>query len=432
MRWPRRRRSRGRHRIRLCADTGNLRLLWAGQLVNTAGLMMLVPVMPFYVQQMGVLSAVEAQTWAGAAIAAPALALVVATPLWGRLGDRVGRKWMVVRALLGLAAAMVVMAVASTPLALVAGRLLQGILGGVVEAAAGFASTSGRGGARGATLGKSFSATAAGALLGPLAGGALVGTGNLRALMLVIALIAAALALASAVALTEPPRDRGHSTPDMLARDPAAGARRGRVLPLAAAAVAVYFGVYGLIPVYAQYTQSMVSSPASAGMWVGVAQSVTWAATLLASPWWGRRNDTTGGPLRNFVLAAAGCGLAIARRPCRSDWSPSSGCVSCKGRASPRWPNRCSSTPAAPCTWTGPVARSAESIVSCSPDNAPARSWPVPWSVCSRCRWWWRYSVARACSPRRWAPGQPAATPPRAPTATSRHPRRPPSRAKRA
>jgi MFS family permease len=207
---------------------------------------------------------------------------------------------------------MVVMAVASTPLALVAGRLLQGILGGVVEAAAGFASTSGRGGARGATLGKSFSATAAGALLGPLAGGALVGTGNLRALMLVSALIAAALALASAVALTEPPRDRGHSTPDMLARDPAAGARRGRVLPLAAAAVAVYFGVYGLIPVYAQYTQSMVSSPASAGMWVGVAQSVTWAATLLASPWWGRRNDTTGGPLRNFVLAAAGCGLAIA------------------------------------------------------------------------------------------------------------------------
>ncbi|MDQ2706485.1 MAG: hypothetical protein M3Z25_02100 [Actinomycetota bacterium] len=50
----------------------------------------------------------------------------------------------------------------------------------------------------------------------------------------------------------------------------------------------------------------------SAGLWVGVAQSLTWGATLLTSPWWGRRNDVTGRPLRSFVLGAAGCGLAIA------------------------------------------------------------------------------------------------------------------------
>jgi MFS family permease len=80
-------------------------LLWLGQFANTSGLMILVPIMPFYLEQLGTRGTVQTQTWAGVAIAAPALALTFTTPLWGRLGDRIGRKWMVVRALLGLAGA---------------------------------------------------------------------------------------------------------------------------------------------------------------------------------------------------------------------------------------------------------------------------------------------------------------------------------------
>lgn len=307
-------RRRGRHRLVVGAEVRNLRLLWAGQFINTAGLMMLVPIMPFYIERMGVTGTVAVQSWAGAAIAAPALALVVATPLWGKLGDRIGRKWMVVRALAGLAAAMVVMATASTPLALVAGRLLQGVLGGVVEAAAGFASANGAKGKRGATLGKSFGATAAGSLIGPIAGGSLVSSGDLGVLMLVIAALAALLAIGCVAGLREPPRPcpvarEGPHTEGTEVR----GKRRAPLTAsLAVAAAAVYLGVYGLIPVFAQYTQTLVSVPSSAGLWVGVAQSLTWGATLLASPWWGRHNDNTARPLRGFAFAAAGCGLAIA------------------------------------------------------------------------------------------------------------------------
>lgn len=305
----------------------NLRLLWVGQFVNTAGLMMLVPIMPFYVRTLGVEGLAQVQTWAGAAIAAPALALTVATPLWGRLGDRVGRRWMVVRALAGLAAAMTVMALASTPAVLLAGRLLQGTLGGVVEAAAAFAGSAGPRGDRGSTLGKSFSATAAGALVGPLAGGALVGSGGLRELMVVIAVLAAALALACAVGLREPaappPHPRGFRTQPAWAtaarRDGRARHRlrkdrlRDRVpgaVPLAAAAVAAYFGVYGLIPVFAEQV-SAVTDASSAGVWVGVLQSLTWGATLVASVWWGRYNDRTQRPVRGFALAALGCSVGI-------------------------------------------------------------------------------------------------------------------------
>lgn len=310
--------SGGRHRAPPRPERFNVRLLWAGQFVNTAGLMMLVPIMPFYIERMGPMDRQAVATWAGVAIAAPALALVIATPLWGRLGDRIGRRWMVVRALAGLAAAMVVMALASTPLTLVLGRLLQGTVGGVVEAAAGFASTTGAKGQRGASLGKSFSATAAGSLVGPLAGGALVGAGGLSPLMLVIGALAAALAALSAIGLKEPPRVPASSAEPPPSSPSTTTARRFSrwrspvTAPLAVAAAAAYFGVYGLIPIFAEYTRDLVADPRSAGLWVGVAQSLTWGATLVCSPLWGRRNDRSGRPMNSFAIAALVCGASIA------------------------------------------------------------------------------------------------------------------------
>lgn len=310
-------------RHRAGAERRNLRLLWLGQCVNTTGLMMLVPVMPFYVQELGVHGLAAVQTWAGAAIAAPALALTVATPLWGRLGDRVGRRWMVVRALAGLALAMVVMAAAHTPLALLAGRLLQGCLGGVVEAAAAFAGSTGPSGKRGSALGKSFSATAAGALVGPLAGGILVGTGGMRELMLGIAAMAVVLAVACGLGLSEPPRpkpahgeSRGPVRPGAPrhALNPPRPRLRDHVpgaVPLAAAAVLVYFGVYGLIPVFAEQVTT-TAGPSTASTWVGVLQSVTWGATLLASAGWGQHNDRTQRPVHVLAVAAGICAVAIA------------------------------------------------------------------------------------------------------------------------
>ena len=295
-------------------DSRNMALLWVGQFVNTAGLMMLVPIMPFYLNQIGTSGTAETQTWAGVAIAAPALALTVATPLWGKLGDRIGRKWMVVRALLGLAVAMVIMATAVAPLALVAGRLLQGFLGGVVEAAAAFAGSAGSNKKRGSSLGKSFSATAAGALAGPIAGGLLVGNGGLKLLMFSIAALATALAIICALGLREPERQRNTSNPAQGGRFLQRGLLRqvpGAIM-LAVAAAAVYFGVYGLIPVYALHVDRIVDSGDSASLWVGVLHSVMWSGTLAGSFWWGRRNDTTTRPLQAFSLAIGGCAVSIA------------------------------------------------------------------------------------------------------------------------
>jgi MFS family permease len=289
----------------------NLALLWVSQFINTTGLMMLVPIMPFYVEQLGVDGAAQVQAWSGVAIAAPAITLTVATPLWGRLGDRIGRRWMVIRALLGLALAMLVMAAATGPVVLLLGRLLQGTLGGVVEAAAGFVGATGPSEERGSSLGKSFSATAAGALTGPLIGGALLGTDGLQGFMVLVAVLAVLLGAACAWGLHEAPRSVETVDNHEPHRMRFAGQRIPGLLSLGAAAALVYLGVYGLIPVFAEHVADRLGHSGSAGMWVGALHSSMWAATLVGSVWWGRHNDRRQSPLGSFLLAAALCAGSI-------------------------------------------------------------------------------------------------------------------------
>lgn len=278
-------------------------LLWISQFVNTAGLMALVPIMPLYMASLGASDATVG-VWAGAAIAAPALPLAITTPLWGRLGDRIGPKWMVVRALWGLCLAMALMAAAGNPLGLLVARIVQGTFGGVVEAAAAYVGSASSEGSRGRALGRSYSATAAGALAGPIAGGTLVATGDLRPLLIGIALAALLLGAVCTVRLRNPHDGRRPpaGAEPVRAGLVSVGARIGWI-PLAGGFLA-FFGVYGLIPIHAGLVTELVAEPGQAGPWVGGLHAVMWGGTLVGSLWWGRVNDRTGRPLRTLVIAS--------------------------------------------------------------------------------------------------------------------------------
>lgn len=287
----------------------NLRLLWISQFVNTTGLMLLVPIMPLHMEQLGADPQVVG-LWAGAAIAAPALPLAVTTPLWGRLGDRIGRKWMVVRALAGLALAMLVMAFAPTPAVFLLARLLQGSVGGVVEAAASFVGAERDDDRQGSALGRSYSATAAGSLAGPIAGGFLVGSSYLPLLLTAVGAAAALMAVLCSLKL-----EQQHQRPpahQVLNRTSGEG-KSIRLLgwQMLLAAFFAYFGVYGLIPVFAEHVAQLVTSPSSVGPWTGVLHAVMWLGTFFGSFWWGRFNDRTHNPLTTLTIAGAITAVAI-------------------------------------------------------------------------------------------------------------------------
>lgn len=265
--------------------------------------MMLVPVMPFYVERLGAQGLGAVALWSGLALAAPALMLALVTPMWGWLGDRIGRRWMLVRALVGLAAGMVIMALAASPAMLVAGRLVQGTLGGVVEAAAGFIGAESDDDGVGRALGRSYSATAAGAVVGPVFGGAFLGDG-LQLLMLVTAGIAVCMAVLCAALLQGRAGGRRDERASLIAT--LAGAVRLPALrALMAAGFLAHVAVYGLVPVFALHVRDQLPDGALAGAWVGTLHALTWAAAIPGALWWGRRNDRVADPGTTFMIAGS-------------------------------------------------------------------------------------------------------------------------------
>jgi DHA1 family multidrug resistance protein-like MFS transporter len=110
-------------------------VLLFSQLAATTGFMFVIPFMPLYVEQLGVENPGHAAAWAGLLDAAPAVTMALAAPLWGRLGDRVGQKKMLLRATLAGSVMLGLMGLVTAPWQLLLLRLLQGSVTGTVAAA---------------------------------------------------------------------------------------------------------------------------------------------------------------------------------------------------------------------------------------------------------------------------------------------------------
>ena len=112
----------------------NLFFIMASQFLSIMGFSFAVPFVPFYLQEMGVRNAHELKIWITLFNFAAPLTLAVFAPIWGALGDRYGRRLMLLRANAGCVIVLFLMGMATNPFQLVLLRLLQGVLTGTVTA----------------------------------------------------------------------------------------------------------------------------------------------------------------------------------------------------------------------------------------------------------------------------------------------------------
>lgn len=152
------------------------RNLWVcvfGSFTTIVAMTLLLPSLPLYVEHLGVADPAAVVQWSGIAYAATFLSAACTAPLWGRLGDRYGRKLMLVRASLGMAVAMSLIGLAENIWQLVLLRLLAGFLGGYASGSMILVATHTPKIRSGWALGVLSSGIMAGSLAGPLIGGAL-------------------------------------------------------------------------------------------------------------------------------------------------------------------------------------------------------------------------------------------------------------------
>jgi DHA1 family tetracycline resistance protein-like MFS transporter len=139
--------------------------------VDLLGFGIIIPLFPFVAERMG------ADPWlitfGGAGVYA--LAQVISTPVWGRLSDAIGRRPVLMVSMVGSVAGYVWLGLAGTLWALIAARVVSGLMSGNISAAFAYVADVTEPANRAKGLGMIGAAFGLGFMFGPMIGGLLGG-----------------------------------------------------------------------------------------------------------------------------------------------------------------------------------------------------------------------------------------------------------------
>src|SRR5881394_2217354 len=144
---------------------GKLVVLMITAFVDMAGLLMIIPLLPFYAKSMGANGFVV-----GALVSSFSVAQLLSAPIWGRFSDRYGRRPALLVGLGAAAIAYVIFAYANSLWLLFLARLVQGAGGGTVGVIQAYVADAVEPKDRAKGLGWMSAATNAGVAIGPVIG----------------------------------------------------------------------------------------------------------------------------------------------------------------------------------------------------------------------------------------------------------------------
>ena len=150
----------------------HLCVIWLAQFLSAIGFSFGLPFIPYLMQaDMGITDQAELAYWVAAFSAACPLTMMFFSPVWGSLGDRYGRRKMLLRSYVGGAVALGLISVAQNPLTLIVLRVIQGAFCGTMSASQALISTQTPREHAGFALGALNSAMFSGNIAGAFAGG---------------------------------------------------------------------------------------------------------------------------------------------------------------------------------------------------------------------------------------------------------------------
>src|SRR6266478_9110205 len=272
--------------------------LWAMvgiQFVNTMANSVLTPIMPLFLPELGVTSEAAIDLWAGILSGITSFVAAFASPLWGTLADRHGRKLMLLRSSLAIGLFTALMGVAANVWQFFAFRALMGVFAGFSSAAIALVASQVPEGRLGYSLGWLSTGQLVGSLVGPIIGGLLAdATGSYRIPFYVTsATIFLATGLVWFSVREEFTRHHGEgrrgtfSSLFALVTTPA-------LLALFFVLLMAQFGVRTVQPIVTLYVKEMVGDLPNLATLAGIAFSITGLANVISAPFLGNRSDRIG------------------------------------------------------------------------------------------------------------------------------------------
>jgi MFS transporter, DHA1 family, multidrug resistance protein len=280
------------------------------QFIMTMSFSFLSPIMPLFLPELGVTSDAGIAMWSGILNGSTSFVAAFASPLWGRLADRHGRKPMLLRSSCAIAVFTAFMGMALNVWQFFAARALMGVFAGFSSTAMALVASQVPEQRLGYALGLLSTGQLVGSLVGPVIGGLLADiTGSYR----IPFYCTSAITLASMALVWRGVREN-FVRPD--GRQRARSGIRGLALMIGAAGILPLFFVLFMAqfstravqPVVTLFVQEIVGMRPDLATLGGVAFSVTGLAGMIAVPLLGRHSDEIG-YRRVLLICLAGATL---------------------------------------------------------------------------------------------------------------------------
>ncbi|BBE77033.1 multidrug resistance protein MdtG [Phytobacter sp. MRY16-398] len=261
-----------------------------------------MPFLPLYVELLGVTGHSALNMWSGLVFSITFLFSAMASPFWGGLADRKGRKIMLLRSALGMAIVMALMGFAQNIWQFLVLRALLGLLGGFIPNANALIATQMPRNRSGWAMGTLSTGGVAGALLGPLAGGLLADVYGLRMVFFITASVLFICFLLTLFCIRE------NFTPvakkEMLhAKEVLASLKSPRlVLSLFVTTMIIQVATGSIAPILTLYVRELAGNVGNIAFISGMIASVPGVAALMSAPRLGRLGDRIG-PEKILVAA---------------------------------------------------------------------------------------------------------------------------------
>ncbi|NAP00379.1 MFS transporter, partial [Halomonas sp. MG34] len=147
--------------------------MWLANFFIAGSITMVLPFISLYIESMGNFSDAYVQNWSGWIFAITFVSAFLFSPIWGRIGDKYGRKRILIILAIGLGLSVFLMGYATTVWQLFLLRLFMGIVTGFIPMSQAFISTQTPKEVAGKVLGTLQTGSITGTLMGPLLGGVL-------------------------------------------------------------------------------------------------------------------------------------------------------------------------------------------------------------------------------------------------------------------
>ncbi len=271
--------------------------------------MVLVPVMPLYIDDLQGFSHTTTSVSAISAIAlaTPAVGTLLTASLWGKYADCVCAKRLLLISIGLLTISLFILAITNNFILFIFARLLLGI-SGVSITLTSFAQLLTHRERKGTGLGQLQSAIAAACLLGPTLGGFFFNAYGLQSLLLAQALTCIFTLLIAA--LTLPSINRSTSKQHNYVKLTWRFFSQPTTFFWLVAGGCVQAAAFSLIAFFVIYLSEVPTTPLSTGSATGLLHSASWGAAFLSVRFFGRLNDK-GLNYHQFILSSVASGICI-------------------------------------------------------------------------------------------------------------------------